>query len=91
MMGSSEIGVGSILLLSFIIFAALGYRKGAVKKIFSVLSLFLSLILAKLLFFSNMVFFTSCKRQDAFRSEEPFRFSALTAGTYKSASFRRDV
>ena len=36
MMGSSEIGVGSILLLSFIIFAALGYRKGAVKKIFSV-------------------------------------------------------
>ena len=49
-MGSSEIGVGSILLLSFIIFAALGYRKGAVKKIFSVLSLFLSLILAKLLY-----------------------------------------
>ena len=46
MMGSSEIGVGSILLLSFIIFAALGYRKGAVKKIFSVLSL----ILAKLLY-----------------------------------------
>ena len=49
-MGSSEIGVGSILLLSFIIFLAIGYKKGAVKKIFSVLSLFLSLILAKLLY-----------------------------------------
>lgn len=50
MMGSSEIGVGIILLLSFIIFAVIGYRKGAVKKIFSVLSLFISIILAKLLY-----------------------------------------
>ena len=49
-MGSSEIGVGIILLLSFIIFATIGYKKGAVKKIFSVLSLFASIILAKLLY-----------------------------------------
>ena len=49
-MGSSEIGVGIILLLSFIIFAVIGYKKGAVKKIFSVLSLFASIILAKLLY-----------------------------------------
>ena len=50
MMISSEIGVGLILLLSFIIFAGIGYRKGVIKKIFSVLSLFMSIILAKLLY-----------------------------------------
>ena len=48
--GMSEIGVGAVLLLSFILFAGIGYRKGAVKKIFSLFSLFVSLILAKLLY-----------------------------------------
>lgn len=48
--GMSEIGVGAVLLLSFILFAGTGYRKGAVKKIFSLFSLFVSLILAKLLY-----------------------------------------